>query len=155
MKALYLLKARFFFLWTFLLCVVCRPDSAWAKPGIPAGDPPQGGDRIAFASNQDGNFEIYVMNSDGSGTTRLTDHPEIDMSPAWSPEGSRIAFVSSRGGSLSIYLMNADGSGVSQLTNDKGDDHFPAWSPDGKQIVFASKRAGTSEIYHDQIGFRG
>ncbi len=43
------------------------------------------GTRIAFASNRDGNFEIYVMNADGSGQTRLTDDPAQDTHPAWSP----------------------------------------------------------------------
>jgi TolB protein len=42
-------------------------------------------DRIAFMSVRDANLEIYVMNADGSGQTRLTDHPDEDAGPAWSP----------------------------------------------------------------------
>lgn len=42
-------------------------------------------DRIVFQSDRDGNPEIYVMNADGSGLTRLTDDPANDLSPAWSP----------------------------------------------------------------------
>ena len=53
--------------------------------------------RIAFASNRDGNFEIYVMNSDGENLRRLTNHPDWDMHPSWSPDG-RIAFRSNRDG---------------------------------------------------------
>ena len=52
---------------------------------------PDGG-RIAFDSLRDGNGEIYVMNADGSGQTRLTDNPASDGSPSWSPQsvpGSR------------------------------------------------------------------
>jgi hypothetical protein len=41
--------------------------------------------KIAFHSDRDGNYEIYVMNADGSGQTRLTDNPAIEGSPAWSP----------------------------------------------------------------------
>ena len=44
------------------------------------------GTRIAFGSNRDGNGEIYVMNADGSGQTRLTNNPAEDAVPAWSPE---------------------------------------------------------------------
>ena len=46
---------------------------------------PLDGGRIAFASRRDGNFEIYVMNADGSGVTNLTNEPEHDWAPDWSP----------------------------------------------------------------------
>ena len=45
-------------------------------------------------SKRDGNFEIYSMNADGSGQTRLTNNPAADGFPTWSPDGTRIAFVS-------------------------------------------------------------
>jgi len=87
------------------------------------------GKRIAFHSNRDGNEEIYVMNADGSGQTRLTKNEVGDTSPAWSPDGKRIAFVSERDGNLEIYVMNADGSGQTRLTNNDADDIEPAWQP--------------------------
>ena len=52
------------------------------------------GRHIAFSSNRDGNFEIYVMDSDGSNPRRLTDHGASDVSPSWSPDGRHIAFSS-------------------------------------------------------------
>ena len=54
------------------------------------------GTRIAFASNRDGNAEIYSMNADGTNQTRITNHTARDFDPAWSPDGSRIAFASNR-----------------------------------------------------------
>jgi hypothetical protein len=85
--------------------------------------------RIAFVSNRDGNWEIYVMNADGSGVTRLTNNPANDLRPSWSPDGKHIAFVSNRDGNLEIYVMNADGSGQINLTNNPAEDWFPSWSP--------------------------
>ena len=93
---------------------------------------------IAFESLRDGNFEIYVMNADGSGQTRLTNNPVLDGSPSWSPDGGRIAFESLRDGNVEIYVMNADGSGQTRLTNDPAFDGSPSWSPDGGRIAFES-----------------
>ena len=84
--------------------------------------------------------EIYVMNADGTGQTRLTDNTAYDWGPSWSPDGSRIAFYSVRvDGAHSdreIYVMNADGTGQTNLTNNDVYDSDPSWSPDGRQIAF-------------------
>src|SRR3954447_18523154 len=50
------------------------------------------GDKIAFASNRDGNYEIYIMDTEGGGQTRLTMSPGNDQWPTWSPDGQTIAF---------------------------------------------------------------
>src|SRR6266516_3823951 len=91
--------------------------------------------------------DIYVINSNGTGLTRLTTDPAYDASPAWSPDGSKIAFVSYRDGPAAIYVMNADGTNPVALTNHAGSDEQPAWSPDGRKIAFASNRDGHYEIY--------
>jgi len=103
--------------------------------------------RIAFESSRDGNFEIYVMNSDGTNQTRLTESPGDDGEPRWSPDGRRIAFQSTRDGNLEIYVMNADGSGQTRLTNGAAADANPSWSPDGQRIAFHSARDGNTELY--------
>jgi Tol biopolymer transport system component len=100
--------------------------------------PPSLAGRIAFTSNRDGNNEIYVMNADGSGVTRLTDNPAIDQDPAWSPDGTRLTFVSTRDGNYEIYVMNADGSGVTRLTTHAARDLHPTWC--GTRIAFDSDR---------------
>ena len=108
---------------------------------------------IIFASYRDGNMDIYVMNSDGSNQTRLTNNPAKDEYPTWSPDGKRIAFGSNRDSyceiyeNAEVYIMNADGSSQTNLTNNPAYDHFPFWSPDGKKIAFASERDGNMNIY--------
>ena len=112
--------------------IVNQSASAGTFPGING--------QIVFTSNRDGNDEIYVMNPDGSGQTRLTNNPTIDWNPSWSPDGTKIVFISDRDrshGDFQIYVMNADGSGVVRLTNNPGWDVEPSWSPDGTKIVFS------------------
>ena len=111
--------------------------------------------QIAFASQRDGNHEIYVMDVDGGNPRNLSNNPFDDRHPSWSPDSKRIIFSSIRGGDFEIYVMDADGGNQRNLTNDLHLDWDPSWSPDGKRIVFVSQRDGhfrsrfgiTSEIY--------
>ncbi|MDE2822920.1 MAG: hypothetical protein OXK79_05385 [Chloroflexota bacterium] len=103
--------------------------------------------RIAFASNRDGNWEIYVMNSDGSNPHNVTNNPGTDSHPSWSPDGSKIAFQSERDGNWEIYVMNSDGSEQVRLTDDRGVDQSPTWSPDGTKIAFVSDRGGRHSVW--------
>jgi Tol biopolymer transport system component len=73
------------------------------------------GRKLAFATDRDGNSEVYVINADGSGRRNLTLDPAYDGDPMWSPDGRRIAFVSNRDGSYGVYVMNADGNGQRRL----------------------------------------
>ena len=102
---------------------------------------------IAFASERDGNFEIYVLDADGSHLRRLTTETGNDLEPAWSPDGERIAFMVHRAGKSDVFIMRSDGSERQQLTDSEGDNYLPKWSPDGAQLVFVSERDGNPEIY--------
>ena len=67
--------------------------------------------RNAFASDREGDLDIYVMDADGSNQVNLTDNSSGDNVPDWSPDGSKIAFSSGRdSGGQEIYVMDADGS---------------------------------------------
>ena len=108
--------------------------------------------QIAFVSYRDGNSEIYVINSDGSGLTNLTNNPAQDHAPAWSADGSKIAFTSNRGeGLYNLYVMGADGSDPTRLVTIAGPNHRPHWSPDGSKILVASIY-GEGVIYVVNLG---
>ncbi len=104
--------------------------------------------KIVFASYVgEGNSEIYIMNADGSGQTRLTNNTSDDKEPSFSANGTKIAFVSNRDGNEEIYIMNSDGSGQTRLTNNNANDNLPSLSHDGSKIAFCSNRSGSWEIY--------
>ena len=103
--------------------------------------------QIVFASERDGNSEIYLVNTDGSGLTRLTDNAAFDGQPAWSPDGTKIIFASDRDGKSEIYTMNPDGSDMTNLTNDPASDHSPAWAPNAELVAFVSDRGGSPDIF--------
>lgn len=94
------------------------------------------------------NFDVYLINLDGSGEINLTDNPAYaDGAPNWSPDGTHLVFQSDRDGNLEIYVMKVDGSEQTRLTNNTAGNWQPAWSPDGQRIAFVSERDGNPEIY--------
>ncbi len=112
---------------------------------VNAAPPSHANGKLASVSNRDGNYEIYTMNPDGSGVSRLTYGGGLD--PSFSPDGSRIAFTSGRDGNYEIYTMNANGSNQTRLTNNAAEDRSAVFSPDGSKIAFMSKRDGNYDIY--------
>ena len=76
--------------------------------GCGGGGEPRG--LIAFTSDRDGDWEIFVMNADGTEVRQLTDNDEINRFPSWSPNGEHIAFTSGNLAYQEIFVMNADGT---------------------------------------------
>lgn len=109
--------------------------------------------QIAFASARDGLPQVYLMNVDGTGVTRLTDLADGACQPDWSPDGTRIAFTSPCRTSREIYpgssvwVTGVDGSDLKPLSAAPGGDFDPAWSPNGDQIAFTSLRDGHPQVY--------
>lgn len=90
-------------------------------------------------------YDIFIMNADGSNQRRLTDHPKLDVAPSWSPDGEYLTFDSGRSGKVEIYIMEIATRNIRQLTQTDGVDDFvanPEWSPDGTQIVYEYSKAG-------------
>jgi TolB protein len=103
--------------------------------------------KIAFASSRDGNMEIYICDSDGSGLKRLTTSRSIETAPCWSPNGYQIAFTSDRAGSPQIFIMDADGTNIHKLYFGGGYQDSPAWSPKGDKIAFHMISDGKFDIW--------
>ncbi len=103
---------------------------------------------IAFASNRDGNWEIYMATVDGQLTERVTYNSEaIDIDPVWSPAGTLVAYESNRGDNWEIYLVDTQTGAERLLVSSDGNDLNPFWSPDGSQLLFQSDRSGQWQIY--------
>ncbi len=111
--------------------------------------------KIAFVSTRDDVSEVYVMNADGSGQTRVTSHGgsswmDRDDTPLWSPDGSQIVFTSWRSGLNQLWMVNSDGTGEAALTVASGATDWndqAAWSPNGNMIAFTSYRTGATQTY--------
>jgi Tol biopolymer transport system component len=119
------------------------------------------GNLIAFASNREGNFEIYVRQVDGGQEVNVTNHPDEDIQPALSPDGQWLAFISlrsSRTGMIRIadtfssefrsyggdlWLMPVLGGQARRLAEDA---NYPAWHPDGETLAYVSGPEGHRSI---------
>jgi TolB protein len=126
-------------------------DLAWSPDGR----------KLAFLQGKGGCgpscYDLYVVNSDGSGLRNLTAKLAVGIrlglgpasDPAWSPDGQMIAFARLNPGlGEPIYVVKADGSRLRNLTpKPVGAYADPAWSPDGRKIAFASKRDGKYGVY--------
>jgi len=106
------------------------------------------GKRLAFASNQNSYWDLYLLDLASGKIIRLTDTPEYDAAPSWSPDGAFLAYESYQKGFLGIFIRSVtDSAQVYTLTQDSATDTSPAWSPLGRQIAFISNQSGEPEVW--------
>lgn len=128
-----------------LINLTADGTTSYEVPGDWAPD----GSHILVYSNRDAtDTDIYRVNVDGSGMTKVMDSDEQDRGgPAYSPDGSRIVFTR-RGPIPGVYVMNADGSDIRMITGSEGARYQgPSWSPNGGQVLFELRRDNDSDLY--------
>jgi Tol biopolymer transport system component len=105
--------------------------------------------RIAFMSQRDGNFEIYIMGRDGANPRNLTQHESQDGVPSWSARAAAIAFLSTRdGGRISLYRMDAGGGNLTKVEEDLiFTGGMPLWSPSGEWLAVEADGPDRRDIY--------
>ncbi len=120
------------------IVLIAAPSTAW---------PAASNGKLVFASDRDGDLELYTMDGDGTSQTRLTSWAGDDTNPAWSPSGTQIAFASTRNGSFDLFRMQAAGGSATQLSTGPDSDLQPTWSPGGTRLAFVSDRSGSLQIH--------
>lgn len=111
------------------------------------------GSRVAFKSNRGGNqYDIYVMNADGSHAVRITDHPANDNDPAWMPDGQSLIFNSERDSRGDLYRVWLNDRRVERLTHHfVGRAIMPNVSPDGRSVAFAAQTLQRLQFWEFQV----
>lgn len=124
-------------------------DPAWSPDGS----------KLVFKSERDrddGGFEIYVMDADGTDPQQITRDGGYAWAPSWSPDGSQIAYSMFRVNIPGeIYLIDVDNWDQTRLTDNDASDGVVSWSPDGNSLLFESDISGDREIYLMQTDGRG
>jgi Tol biopolymer transport system component len=113
--------------------------------------------RIAFMSDRTGNWELYIMDSNGGNLLDLTNNPANDGVPIQIGGQNRLAFASDRDGDgLDLFVMDLEGGNVTNITHSPASNEIPiAWSPNGEELAFFSDQNGATEIFLLQANGEG
>ncbi|MGB3345697.1 MAG: DUF5050 domain-containing protein [Candidatus Humimicrobiia bacterium] len=129
---------------TGLDLLISRSDKRDDRYPAPSPD----GKLIAYSSEVNGHWDMFIMKPDGTDKKQLTTHPADDAYPSWSPDGNYIFFQSNRDGNWEIYRMNSDGSNKKRLTfNAAVSDWHVTAHPFFDEIIYESGPPGREDIY--------
>ena len=103
--------------------------------------------QIAFASNRDGEWEIYLMDWDGANQRRITFHKALSILPSWSPDNDRLVYTSFARGTSDMYIVNRRGGGRFRIHSGLGLNVSATFAPIGNDIAFVGSVAGNPDIY--------
>ena len=106
--------------------------------------------RIAFSRrSEDGNQELYTIDSDGENFRQITSYGDLTMSPTWSPLGDKIAYTSRKGiGVPRIYELDMNTGVERTLPSERTGDYItPVYNPNGREIAFSVTGGNRSGIF--------
>jgi TolB protein len=102
---------------------------------------------IAYVVREDGQQDIWALNIGSRSPLRLTNNPEDERDPAWSPDGQRLAFASRQDGNWEIYIYDLATATTTRITYDLSFQARPQWSPDGTVLAYESYQGDNLDIY--------
>ena len=102
---------------------------------------------IVFASDRDGNLEIYSTDASGDNQINLTNTPENEFSPEVSPDRTLVAFQSGAVGGTTIDVMQLDGSARTTVSLAAGDHSSQRWSPSSRRLAFIAEQGGETSVF--------
>src|SRR5262249_32421694 len=109
------------------------------------------GEAIAFHSNRDGHWSVYVMDTSGHNVRRVFSDTVATREPAWSPDGGQLVVARGPSGNRQIVVVDRDGRNPRLVTTNAGTAEWPSWSHDGTSIVYDWDHAGNRDVYRVSV----
>jgi TolB protein len=103
--------------------------------------------RLVFSRGVGKRRDLYVVDYDGANLLRMTANRQLNLCPAWSPDGSEIAFTSYRSGQQGLYGLDTSTGQVRKIIEMDGLNYGADWHPGGEELILALSRVGNPEIY--------
>ncbi len=113
--------------------------------------------KLAFASDRTGYWDLYVMDLQTGETTQVTNSPEYDSAPSWSPDSQWLVFETYTNDNLEVSVVSVNDrfQPILPVTEDPASDHSPVWAPDGRNVAFISTRGGDSDVWLANLDLTG
>jgi len=117
--------------------VITQITDEQADDAQPAFDP--SGDRVAFASNRAGQWDIWVVDANGKNPIQITNSPAPELHPSWSPDGRSLVYcrLTSSENRGELWVVDLENPGMKRFI---GEGLFPDWSPKGDKIAYQRAR---------------
>ena len=103
--------------------------------------------QIAFASNRTGNWEIWLMDWDGSNQRRITNHGALSILPSWAPDNERMVYTSFARGTSDMYVISRRGGKTTRIDSTLSLNTSATFSPVSNDIAFVGSTRGNPDIY--------
>ncbi len=102
---------------------------------------------MAYVVREMGQTDIWAVPVGSRTPIRLTNNPEDDRDPAWSPDGRHLAYASRQDGNWELYIDDTATGDSTRLTYDLSFQGAPTWSSDGKWLAYESYQGNNLDVY--------